>query len=203
MSNFPKGLLCILILAILNFSANSQDTTTLDLQFQELKNSSETFEVYKVIRSTRLDNFWAVVMDSVSEANSEISSLDASISELQNELEQQQQDLASLQAQLEESETKNSTINFLGADIIKWVYHTIVWVIIAILSVVAVVVFTMYQRSHVVTAKAVDDLRKMTNEFENFKDKSREKQVKLKRELQTAVNNLDEFKRSKSARSVN
>lgn len=176
-------------------AAQDQDLTG---KFNQMMENSETYEAYKVIRSTRLNEFWAEVEDTLSRKENSISSLSKQTHELEITVNELKSQLSEIQSQLEESESKNDTIAFLGVDLNKLLYHIIVWVIIAALVIVIAVLFGMYTRSHSVTRKAQKEYSAVVAEFETFKDKAREKQAKLKRELQTAINTMEDMRKGKA-----
>ncbi|MEQ9022021.1 MAG: hypothetical protein RLN82_04575, partial [Pseudomonadales bacterium] len=101
-------------------------------------------------------------------------------------------ELAEVQARLDESLELNDTIYFLGIPFSKVGYHIMVWVIIIALAVLGVMAYFMFIRSNSVTKRAKREFDSLQAEYEEHKTKARETQVKLKRELQTAVNQLNE-----------
>lgn len=190
-----KKFIVLSITIALSFISAGQDLST---KFQEMMESSETYETYKVIRINTINSFWSEVEDSLNVKDKNIQSLKTEIDQLESELSGLEARLSEVKADLDQSKELNDTINFLGADLNKSLYHIIVWVIIAALVVVLFIVFGMYTQSHKVTRKAQKEFHEVQNEFENFKDKAREKQVKLKRDLQTAVNTIEDMRRGKA-----
>ena len=79
-------------------------------------------------------------------------------------------------------------------------YHWMVWILIFTLLTVAILIY-LYAISMVSSGKRIKkDHEYLRREFESHKDRSRENQVKLKRELQTAVNTIEELKKGKISR---
>ena len=184
--------LCLLIL--ISSPLFSQD---LNGKFRDMMENSETYEKFKVIPANQLNEFWSEVQDTIDIKNKRIQSLESEINGLESSISELESELDEVKVELEKSRTLNDSINFLGADLNKSLYHIIVWFIIAALIVGLIVLFGMYSRSHKVTRKAQKEYHEITNEFEQFKDQARERQVKLKRELQTAINNLEDLRRGK------
>ncbi|MDH5609303.1 MAG: hypothetical protein OEY56_07465 [Cyclobacteriaceae bacterium] len=179
------------------FTAQAQEAVTLDDQYKELKASSETYDVYKVIRTTRLDHFWDQVRDTIRQQTSQIQELQAQKASLSTEIAEGKRELDSVKHELSESLKTNNSILFFGINFNKIAYHFFVWIIIVGLSVLAGFVFLMYKRSHVVTSQCQRDHQKVVKEYEEYREHAREKQVKLKRELQTAINNLDDLRKKR------
>jgi septal ring factor EnvC (AmiA/AmiB activator) len=201
--NFCRILL-VPIFIIAGLIANAQEEapaeapTTLDGKYNQLMDNSETYQIYKVIKINELNAFWSEVVDSLQQNRQKIEGLQDRVDQLSQTITSQKNEIESVKAELDESLTRNDSIEFLGIQFSKTAYHILVWAIIILLAAGIIVVFTLYKRSHSVTARAQKDYQTIQRDFEQYKDKAREKQVKLKRELQTAVNNLEEARRGKS-----
>ncbi len=192
--------LSVTIALLLSISSLAQEENLSD-RFVRVMAESETYEAYKVIRIDRLNTFWQVVGDSLTAYQNSISGLNSTVEGLEVQITEQNKQIDELNSSLNQSKTLNDSIDFLGITFEKWVYHAIVWIVIAGLLVASIFFFGMYKRSNLITERSVKELAALTSEYDDFKDKSREKQVKLKRELQTTVNTLEEVRRSKAVRS--
>lgn len=196
--NHCKYLFTILSLLLAAHISGAQDSLSLENKFKDMMSRYNTYERYKVIPITVLENFWSEVEDTVGNRNTTIDRLQARIDAQQEEIDTLQRRLTAIQSSLQESELKNETIEFLGIPFSKSGYHITVWVIIGILAVICLFVYYLYKRSNRVTTKIRRDFELLKNEFENHKDKSREQQLRLKRELQTSLNLIEEMKRNGS-----
>lgn len=174
-----------------------QAQTSLRQQYLDMLEKTETFERYKVIPKTTLDNFYGQVADSVTQGLTTITELRSRIKRQQAQLDSLNASLKSVKSQLAASEKINDTIHFIGIPFKKVGYHLIVWGIILALAGLALIAYFMFIRSNQVTSKSKKELEAIKTQFDAHKDKAREQQVKLKRELQTAVNTIDELKRGK------
>ena len=181
---------------ILLFSVSGQES--LQEEYDYLIRDTETYEQYKVIPKTRLDQFWALVMDSVSVKNQGISNLKIKLSYEQKVVAGLKAEAEQFQRELNNSLTKNSSINFFGLSLSKSSYQMIVWAIIIILLFVAGLAYSMYLRSNRLTVLHRKRLEEVELEYEQHRTYARDKQVKLKRELQTAINKLESEGRSVS-----
>ncbi len=166
---------------------------SLSEQFQEMKDKSETYNEYKVIKAYKLNTFWKNVSDSLSTVRSELSNAHQEITSLKSEITSLKSELAETRELLASSENKNDSIAFLGADINKTVYNLILWGIILGLAALAGSLYYAFKSSHRVTRRAKKDYEKMHADFENYRKLSQEKQIKLKRELQTEINKVEEL----------
>ncbi|MEM9324351.1 MAG: hypothetical protein AAGA85_01790 [Bacteroidota bacterium] len=176
----------------------AQDTLSIDQSFQELLRTSETYEIYKVIRTERLNSFWGAVLDSMANDQSTIEALEKTVQEQRGVAADYQQQSAAALQQAANLQEQVSTIQFVGIQMEKSAYHLLVWIIIGVLVVLLGVVFWRFKESHQVTSRAQKELESLSQEFEHHKEKARKKEVKLKRELQTMVNELESRKRGES-----
>lgn len=171
---------------------------SLNVKFREMIESTETFNQYKVIPRTRIDAFWSEVLDSLKEDSQTIDELMLQVETQEDSIQSLSSSKKAIQASLDESLMLNDSISFVGLTLTKSVYHLIVWGIILILALAAALVYFMYLKSNRVTSRSKKELETLQLTFEEHKNQSREKQVKLKRELQTAINTMEEMKRGRS-----
>ncbi len=166
---------------------------TIDEQFQEFyKNETSSWQEFKLVKVPRLQEFWKVASDTVRVKREEIVSLKSQIVTLDSKIASLQSKLSETEQMLAESEKLNDNISFVGIPMSKSAYNIMVWIIIAGLIVAVVVIYLMYVRSNRVTADSRSALESLDQELKDHKDRARETQVKLKRELQTALNTIHE-----------
>ncbi|MAE84738.1 MAG: hypothetical protein CMB80_18505 [Flammeovirgaceae bacterium] len=168
--------------------------------FEGMMEKYSTYEQYKVIPITRMNQFWAEVNDSLVTKDKSNAKLKGEIIALKAMIDSLNSELSTVKANLETSEETNSEISFLGIPFDKTIYHIMVWAIIILLAALTILTYFMYIRSNGLTSRFKKDLEQLRHEYDDHRDKSREAQVKLKRELQTAVNTIDEMKRGGSRR---
>lgn len=171
---------------------------SLQTQFEGMMTRYNTYERYKVVPISELNNFWEQVKDSVEQRNLAIARLESQIRLQKTETDTLRRQLSSTRAALDESEEVNDSIDFLGIRFSKPGYHVTVWIIIGLIAAVCAFIYFLYIRSHQTTTKVKREAENLRRELNDYKDKSRETQVRLKRELQTAVNTIEELKRSGS-----
>jgi len=176
--------------------------STLKGNFENMKDKSETYQIYKVIPRERLDAFWSAVEDSLA--------LNArNLNQVRTELGSTSQDVTNLRAQLEENEAaleqvtyKRDRISFLGIDLVKSTYSTMAWGMIFFLSIVVAVFYLKFTNSNRVTTKVKKEHQGLLDEFEEFRNRAREKEIKLKRELQTEINSVEELKQKVTIKKI-
>ncbi len=196
---FLTGLIILMSVGLTNIAFSQdeeEDRGPQDLatQFDELKENSESYNAYKVIKTSRLNSFWKEVVDSLNGYRRDLVGSGKEIAQLNSKINQLTAEVDNLKIKLDESEARNSTIGFLGMEINKSVYNTIVWSIMGGLVFLTISMFLAFKNNKVVTRKAKKDYQDVLHEFEEYRKTSREKQMKLGRELQTERNKLEEIK---------
>lgn len=161
-------------------------------QYQALYTKSSTWEDYKVIKLNALNAFWTVVTDTLTEKQQAINTANSEIAMLKGQMSEIKSQLASTEIALQESQSLNNSIGFIGLQMSKTAYNIFVWLIIFSLAAGIGTVFMMFQRSNVVTIQTRKTFKDLEREFNVHKERAREMQIRLKRELQTALNKLSE-----------
>ncbi|MEM7108850.1 MAG: hypothetical protein AAF519_11540 [Bacteroidota bacterium] len=167
---------------------------TLNEQFSQLKDDAETFKIYKVIKQSELNTFWSVVSDSVvqlknqvQDANTKIELHSAKISNQGQVIQEKDVEIASLQHD-------TTHISVLGIDLFKEAYIAISFSIIGMLIIGLIFLFSRFKNSQIVAKQKVGEWKRLSEEYEELKKDSLEKQMKLRRELQTHINRLNEIR---------
>ena len=161
---------------------------TLNDQMTEAFEKSNSYQEYKVIKKTQLITLRRNIIDSVS-------NLEEQISTLQNQLAQQKVEIDSLsdslhitQQSLAESKEKEDGIKFFGILTSKSTYNAIMWGIIVILLLVGGFLFYRFLNSHRITNAAQLKMAEMEIELEDHRRSSLEREQKLRRKLQDEIN---------------
>ena len=201
------GLRVGFVLSLLTFSSvctvvgrqASGGEASLTNKFDAITEDAETYERYKVIPIVGLNTFWQEVQDSLSSYQAEIRAAQAQIASINQTLQATNDSLEVVNEKLTASEEVNSEIVFLGMSLQKSFYNAVVWGIVGTLLVFMAILYFSFKNSHAVTSRAKKDLAQVREELETLRNLSNEKQVKLKRELQTAHNQLEEVRRKVAA----
>lgn len=188
--NIKKSTLLLLSICFISGAAMAQNT--IEQQYQEFYEKSNTWEDFKVIKLYRMDEFWSVVSDTIKDKRATISSLNLELDSLNHQVSGLKSTLGQTEEQLVESRAMNESISFLGIQFSKTVYNIIVWAIIGGLIGGLVTVYLMFKQSNITTRKTKKDYDDLEKENQEIRQKARDTQIKLKRELQTALNRLSE-----------
>lgn len=191
-----SGMLLLLLTLSFTVSAQHNSTSTLRSVLTEIMADAESYEEYKVIRTTKLLNFKSAMIDSLNAYQKQIQNLEMSSVETTTELKLLKSELSIIKEKLEGSESKNASIGFLGMSINKGAYNAIVWSIIGILSVLIMVIYTRIKHVCSVVKRVKTAYSKIVDEYRNQRFQATEKQMMLRRELQTALNRLESMETS-------
>lgn len=171
---------------------NNQNQT-LNQQYNSLIENSETFNDYKVIKRNKLTDFWEVVNDSITlvnksrrEANTTIETKKNQIQELNSVIQQKDQELAT-------GQEEKSTLIVLGVKTNKSSYAIISIIIPFVLLIIIGFLAVKSRIDSQTTKSAKQHLSSIEKEYEDYKKRALDNQVKLNRELQTERNKLLEL----------
>ncbi len=181
----------LLLLLALSFTVYAQENNTLRNSLSDIMAQSESYEEYKVIKTSKLLNFKSAMSDSINAYQLKIKRLEMSSIETKAELKTIQAELDMIKEKLVESEGQNAEIGFLGLSIRKGFYNALVWSIIALLSAIIVVIYTRIKHVCSVVKRVKSAYSKIVEEYRHQRFQATEKQITLRRELQTALNRLE------------
>jgi len=159
------------------------DTLSLKGQFEYVYEKSETYERYKVVKISTFGLLKKNSVDSIDVYKTELVARKREITQLQSTVEDKDGKITELTENLNATnETKNSMV-FLGAEVSKGAYNSIMWGIVFILAGAAVVLFLMFKRSHMVTSETKNRLSEVEEEFEAHRKSALKREQKIAREL--------------------
>lgn len=207
MKSFRISIIAIIVICSSIFDLKAQESSaateevivetvpdpSLSAQFSELKDKSNTFQEYKVIKITNLNNFWKNVQDTLKAEKQEILEAHQEIALQKGELVKIKQAYQQKEKELQQSDYEIAHINVLGLDILKSNYIYFNWGVILILMTLLAVIFTKYNISNKVAQAKKSEYEAIDRELNDYKQKAREKELKIKRELQTEMNRVEEL----------
>ncbi|HER08882.1 MAG TPA: hypothetical protein ENO20_08245 [Bacteroides sp.] len=181
----------ILILGILLFSYTGRpslaqtsmlqvmDTARLGDQLDYIQEHTRIYNDFRAIREDVFQKMKRNTMDSVTRSSREITRLNEMLSTSTKEIQTLNSDLLTVKEERDQAIRNRDSLSFLGIQMNKAVYNTIMWVIVLGLAVLAAVLFLFFKRSHVITQQTRRELENTREEFESHKKSSREKYEKL------------------------
>ncbi len=163
-------------------------------QFEELLESSNNYQDYKVVKQYKLTRLQKNTVNHIKELKTEIDSANVKIDKQQNQIEKLQEKLNTANADLEQVNLEKDQIKFFGLPTDKGTYQTIMWLIV--LGLVLILLFFIYRfkKSNALTKEAKHKLDENEEEFELYRKKALEKQQILGRQLQDERNKVNKNK---------
>ncbi len=184
----------LFMLSATMIAQSSPNDNSLGSQFETMKKESNNYQIYKVVKVTTLDAFWQSAKDSLRKEQSEIKALRNEISQLSAKVIELNAAVAERDTSLEAQAHNIEHMDFLGMSLTKGVYKTISWILIVALLLIAIVLFIRFNSAHQVTSQTRKDYQILQDEFDLHRQKTRENETKLKRDLQTEINKYEELK---------
>lgn len=166
-------------------------------RYQVMKENSQTYGEYKVIKEFILDGFWKLNVDSINKQHALLKESNSQIASLRTELLSTQNELKVQQASVEEIVFDSKHISVVGIPFTKGTFLILTAIILAGLALVVAFAFA---RMKIVNAGMKEKsllAHAVTQEFEEYKHKALDKQTKLSRELQNERNKLLELRGQK------
>ena len=190
-------------------SPSEQVATELDAHFNRLKSRSnhyrENTREYKVVDVKVLDAFWQSVQATVQNHERGLvqggKSSEENLQKAQTTIATQAEQIQALK--LENARKENAMqentfavdhLSVLGLGINKNFFVIATFAVMAALIVACGVFFSLYKKAKTVTDEKVKAFSDMDLEFTEFKKASRDRELKIKRELQTETNSKEEMR---------
>lgn len=168
----------------------------LNERYQIMKSKSQTYGDYKVIKETVLESFWKTTMDSVNKSKSLLQESRESNKVLETQLKNSIAELKQKELAIEEITYAGTHINVFGIDFHKAVFVTFVTLVILGLLVVLGVITGRLKMIYLAMRDKIETVNILSQEFETYKRKALEKQMKLSRELQDERNKIHDLHRA-------
>jgi anion-transporting ArsA/GET3 family ATPase len=167
---------------------NSLTGGTISSQFDYINRVSNSFQEYKVIKKTNLDQIRSNVLDSLNVFKDQLVVVNQKLTDQQQRMENLEAETEAAQLELKEAQEARDSFSFLGIPIHKNIYNTIMWAIVVGLTVALLFFLFKYAQSHKAIARARKDLEDTVEEFEQHRKNTLDRERKLKRELVDALN---------------
>ena len=195
-----RPVLSILILFLsFNFLSAQTDNEpaeelTLTEQFKAFRADADIYGEYKVIKATKLNSFWSVIEDSLAVKNTAISDNATTIITLNSTISDLEESLSTTTVSLEESKAESASLSVLGMQVDKNNFVIAFWIITIILVAALVVMTIKYTQSNIITRRTLKDNDAQSTEINDLRHKYMDREIVLKRELQTERNKVEELR---------
>lgn len=170
-------------------------------QYEDLIRYSWMQKGYRVVNSARLNNLWKSVNDSINNNKKQLAETKQKLDQQAKQLNAFKDQTGSANDFTPRSAVTVNQIEILGMAVDVATYNWIVWGAIMALGLgLAAVLFTTTKNSQ--DARQHKQLyEEISREYQSYKTKSKEKEQKLARELQTERNTIEELLAKKNDES--
>ena len=163
-------------------------------QFTDLRDNSETFKEYKVIKLYELNKFWKGVTDTLNVNSTTITELQNKVARHDAEIKNLNDIIAKNKSEMIDLEFGVAHITILGLPMSKTAYQIVNFtIIITLLVLIAFLVFKYNERRSTAKEK-INAYNNLEEKFAEYQKTALEKQMKLRRELQTERNKLEQIR---------
>ncbi len=186
----------LFLLGITSTLANEpqQKQSSLQQQFQSIRDNAEFIDPFRMVRAYQVENFWKAVQDTLREKDEALVVAQKKISIVEGEVVSLMNTIKEKDSSVEEMAFAGSHIAFLVWDIPKARFIWIMVSVSVILIVLMAILFLAFQTSLRAARESRNLYNEVSNEFDTYKRNTVEKEVKLYRELQDYRNRLSELR---------
>ncbi|HTH54803.1 MAG TPA: hypothetical protein VL728_02075 [Cyclobacteriaceae bacterium] len=174
-------------------------TKTLQERYLLMKTKSESYQDYKVIKESIMDGVWKIGNDSLVKREQQLADANGKIKSLQNEVSVARTALKAKEDSMTDIVFASTHINVLGIGLSKVFFITLAALGLAGLTATILFLLARIKSMQAFVKESKVIVGSVTNEFEEYKRKSFEKQTKLNRELQTERNKVAELQSARKA----
>ena len=159
-------------------------------RYQLMKANSQTFQDYKVIKEYILDGVWKISMDTIAALDQRIHQANQQIALLKNDVAEVKKELETHKKSVAQIEFDSTHINFIGISLTKNLFRVLVFIVLGTLIGIIFFITGHWKLSRMKMKEHMLMTDLISREFDDFKKKALEKQVKLSRQLQDERNKL-------------
>ena len=191
-----KKLLAISLVVLVCTQVSAQSRAALEGEYklQErydvMKDKAETFNEYKVIRRDILDGVWRITMDSLQKERAALAKANTTITQLKGSIASSEQKVKEAAASVAESDYERSHLAVLGIPMAKTFFVTAMFVLVIGLLIALLTILASLRVLRRSVKEKDTTIFGLTSEFEEFRKKALQKEMKISRELQDERNKL-------------
>ena len=155
------------------------DSATLENQLDYLEEHTRIYNDFRAIREDVFQKAKKNAVDSLSSEKLEVARLNSELSERDFQIETLNTDLARTKTERDQAIRTKDSFKFLGMQVQKGVYNTVMWVIVLGLLIAGAFLFLLFKRGFAVTSQTKNELKNLQEEYDEYRKSSREKYEKL------------------------
>lgn len=166
-------------------------TTPIREQFSSIENRTKIYENFRAVREDMFQKLKKNVNDTIAGMRSRIAATNRQEAGLRSTIDSLNSKLNNTQTNLDDMTRSKNSISFLGMDLEKGSYNSIMWAIIISLVLLLLIGFLVFRRNQNIVVSSRKDLDELKAEFETYRRTSREAREKM------ALQHFNELKKLK------
>jgi len=155
------------------------DSALLEAQLDYIHENTRIYNDYRAIREDIFQKLRRNVKDTLNATKLEVEELNSRLTEKKVLIESLNTDLTRTKNEKDEAIRNRDSLSFIGIQMNKTLYSSVMWFIILGLAVLAVLMVMLFRRSNLVTKDVKKKLQVSQEDFELYRKSSREKYEKL------------------------
>ena len=155
------------------------DSALLEAQLDYVHENTRIYNDFRAIREDIFQKLRRNVKDTLNATKLEVEELNSRLTEKKFLIESLNTDLTRTQNEKDEAIRNRDRLSFIGIQMNKTLYSSVMWFIILGLAALAVLMVMLFRRSNLVTKKVKKELQVSQEDFELYRKSSREKYEKL------------------------
>ena len=155
------------------------DSALLEAQLDYIHENTRIYNDFRAIREDIFQKLRRNVKDTLNATKLEVEELNSRLTEKKFLIESLNTDLTRTKNEKDEAIRNRDRLSFIGIQMNKTLYSSIMWFIILGLAALAILMVILYRRSNQVTKKVKEELQSTQEEFDQYRKSSREKYEKL------------------------
>ncbi len=156
---------------------------TIQEQFDYVIKKSSSYEDFKVVRLKSLNQLKSHASDSILQLRNAQKISQREIRAGIQKIDSLNAIVSDVRGQLQAAVKSKNALVFLGMELGKTLYNSIMWALVFILMAITIGMFLMFKRGHHVTKETKTRLAEVEAEFENHRKTALRREQKLAREL--------------------
>lgn len=158
-------------------------TGTIQEQFDYVIKKSSSYEEFKVVKLRSLNQLKSHASDSILQLRSALRTAQSEIRAGVQKYDSLNAIVSNVRSQYQAAVNSKNALSFLGMELGKTVYNSIMWGLVLVLIAITTIVFLMFKRGHHVTRETKARLAEVEEEFDTHRKTALRREQKLAREL--------------------
>lgn len=154
-------------------------TTPIREQLSSIESRTRIYENFRAVREDMFQKLKKNVNDTIAAMQAKVAAVNRQTAGLRSTIDSLNSRLNSTQTNLDDMTRSKNSISFLGMELEKGTYNSIMWSIIICLILVLVIGFLVFSRNQRIVINSRKDLDELKTEFEAYRKTSREAREKM------------------------